>query len=226
MIPRTETRPPVAAADLPPAAEGGLPGWYLSGVDEVRRLHALEGFAAVKDVAAGAAKGVEDAFDKFAFQARNLSFLFVAVLSVAAGLLTLALKDAPGHADALLASAGAMLLVAGHFARHGDRILRSCYDRYTAGVLWASQVHLAIGLGAFEWYAIARRVAARSGTQREFFDRWLESPDAVYNRYAKLLRGLRWTCLLAGLGLIGRGGLVLAGWWPALMRAAVGGSPV
>lgn len=203
--------------------EPELPGWYLEGVEEVRRLRENEGYAAVKDLVAAAAKGVEDAFDKFAFQARNLSFLFVAVLSVTAGLLTLALKDAPAHADALLVMAGAMLLVAGHFARHGDRVLRSCYDRYSASVLWSSQVHLAVGIAAFEWFALARRVAARSGDQREFFDRWLDSPDAVYNRYSKLLRGLRWTCLIAGLGLIARGGLVLSGWWPALVRAAAGG---
>jgi len=201
----------VTDGPFPDWSTNALPGWYTAGVDEGRYFLNPAGSTAADQTAARAdyagilktsIEMFDTAFEKFASQAKTLLFALVALLSVAAAILTLALKESPRFQTELLAAAGVVLLIAWALAENTKGVLSACYDRYVAGVLWAAQLHEAVGLTRYSWFGMTRESAKRANDQNAFFSRWRDDGSTVYGRYARVLDWLKWPCLVLGIGLI------------------------
>jgi hypothetical protein len=146
----------------------GLPKWYRDGVQEGCQI--IIGLGGMKECSTwliGVMKSYDDAFDKFAVQARNLLVVITSVLAVGLASVPFALKEGKPFQAGLLLFAGIVCMLAGLASVFAKSILYSTYTRYASSVLWASQMFAAFGLTTHHWFHYARDAATKAEAKAE-----------------------------------------------------------
>jgi len=201
-----------------------LPGWFTGEIEELRKFFQDENIDKT-EMLTQSRKEFYDNLSVFYSQARYLISLYPAIFTVVLGLVGFTVKHEPSQGTFVKLFAGILLISAGLIRSFAYRLVKTQYGLYVASLIFATQIHVAAGLGTHRWFQWIleylqnpkenvktiswylrifgkQDLSGSPKSKAELTERWMWSTDSTAYSYITLMIWFSMTSVISGIALI------------------------